>query len=102
MTYLPFIGFAFVFIIFCSIIFSRKGRNLAIKTEFGGNVKEDLGEVAEYKIFAGHQKLRLLKCQDQQEEVYIIEADTTLPARKEYYWTRIDKESLRKINSLIK
>lgn len=95
------IVFIIVFVIILLATLSRKGRNFAIKTEFGGNVVEDLGIISEYRIFAGHQKLRLLKCEDNDTQFYIIEAETTMPTNKQFYWTRIDSETLEKISGLI-
>jgi hypothetical protein len=82
-------------------IFTRKGRNIGINTAYGGNVVKDLGEIADYQIFAGRQKVRLLQCRDKRSEFYVLEADTTMPVSKQLYWIRIDKEALDKLNSLI-
>lgn len=82
-------------------IFTRKGRNIGIRTAYGGDVVKDFGKIADYRIFAGRQKVRLLKCQDKGLEFYILEADTTMPVSKQLYWIRIDKETLDKLNDLI-
>lgn len=104
MNYLPVIIFVVFFIIVAFGVFSRKGKNFAIKTEFGGTVKEDLGEVGDYSIYlGGNQKVHLLKCQEKDgEEYYILEATTNLPTSKQVSWARVDNQSLQKINNLIK
>ena len=101
MQYFPFIIFPIFFVIILLGVFTRRGRNFAIKTEYGGNVVEDLGIISEYPVFAGHQKVRLLKCEDKGTQFYILETESTMPASKQFYWTRIDKETLGKLSTLV-
>ena len=92
-TILPFVLIFFVFFVLIGIIFTKKGRNIAIKNSFGGNVVKDF-YLGDTKSFFYNQSVTLLQCVKDGEMYFVLE--TSIPLNKRY-----TKISLEMANNLI-
>ena len=82
-------------------IFTRKGRNTAIKLQFGGKVIEDLGELGQSGSIFGNQTVRLLKCQRDDEVFYILETKTSQLLGVVYSFTKLDGPTIKQLAKIL-
>jgi hypothetical protein len=92
---------AVMFVLILFGIFTRRGRNLAIKLQFGGSVVEDLGTIDDQPALFGQQSVRLLRCQDSSlKDFYILEVRASAPLAVQFFFIKVDKEMIAKLNKL--
>jgi hypothetical protein len=99
MEFIPFIIWALLLCFILFGIFTRRGRNVMIKLQFGGQVVEDLGVIGNQAALLGNQSVRLLKCRDTAGlDFYVMEIQATAPLAIQFFFVKADSDLVAALN----
>jgi hypothetical protein len=103
MEYIFFIIWCLLFAAILFGIFSRRGRNILIRMQYGGTDIEDLGIINKDQAALGQESVRLLRCKDGKgDPFFVVETRTIFGPSVQFTFARIDKTTLDKLNELMK
>lgn len=86
-------------------VLTKRGRNISIATTYG-KIIQDYGEIGQSFVgkkpyFGSNQSLRLLKCQRNEEEFFLIETKNTNFASFDVHYTALSKDTSNALVNII-
>ncbi|MDO8497411.1 MAG: hypothetical protein Q7S61_02595 [bacterium] len=80
-------------------IFTKKGRDFAIN-KFIGEIVHDYGIINEEDFYGGKQKIRLLRCNKNNESFYALETEFKAFGGIQFWYAKISDSSVDKLMTI--